>query len=127
MSKSMEGKPCILYFYPKDFSPTCTQEACKFRDNIEAFRELEIDVFGISRDSVEIHQKFQAENKLPFELLADQDGEVCQLYDAMIPVVRMPKRVTYLLDKDHKIVEVVSNMFSASAHIKDLITHLKKQ
>ena len=124
LSKDMAGKPCIIYFYPKDFTPTCTKEACNFRDNIDVFKGLNIDVLGISRDSVGVHHKFRKEYTLDFNLLADEDGAVCGLYKAVIPVVRMPKRITYLLDKDHKIAAVVNNMFSATAHIQELVDHL---
>lgn len=127
LSEDMKSKPCILYFYPKDFSPACTQEACKFKDNIETFREVDIDVLGISRDSVAIHRRFRAEHRLPFDLLADESGKVCTLYDAVIPIVRIPKRITYLLDKDHTIVEVVSTIFSLSAHVNNIIDHIKAQ
>ena len=126
LSKDMQGKPCILYFYPKDFTPVCTAEACSFRDNMEELKGLSIDVLGISRDSVEIHRKFQNEYELPFDLLADQKGEVCNLYDALVPIVKVPKRITYLLDKDHKIVQVVSNMFRADVHTKGMIESLKQ-
>ncbi len=125
LSKDMEGKPCILYFYPKDFSPVCTAEACGFRDVFEEFKKLSIDVIGISRDSVAVHQRFIKEHKLPFELLADEKGEVCALYDAMVPIVKVPKRITYLLDEDHKIVKVVNSMFRADIHAKGMVEQLK--
>lgn len=122
----LKNKPCILYFYPKDFTAVCTKEACSFQENMEVFQEMDIDVIGISKDSIETHHKFIKENQLTFELLADEKGEVCKLYDALIPLVRMPKRITYLVDSNHEIVEVVDNMFSATAHIQELIEHLKK-
>ena len=122
----LKDKPCILYFYPKDFTAVCTKEACSFQENMEVLQEMDIDVIGISKDSIETHHKFIEENQLTFELLADEKGEVCKLYDALIPLVRMPKRITYLVDSNHEIVEVVDNMFSATAHIQELIEHLKK-
>lgn len=127
LSINLKDKPCILYFYPKDFSPVCTKEACSFQDNISVFNDMKIDVVGISKDSVEIHRKFQKEHSLTFELLADENGKVCAAYDALIPLVRMPKRITYLLNSKHEVVEVVNNMFSPSAHIQELIAHLKKE
>ncbi len=80
----MKGKPCILYFYPRDFTPGCTREACGFRDQFAEFRGLDIDVTGISRDSVATHLKFKETHRLPFELLADEQGEVATLYKAAI-------------------------------------------
>lgn len=76
LSETLAGCPCILYFYPKDFTPGCTQEACDFRDNFSFFKELDIDVVGISKDTVATHKKFIETNKLPFELLSDEKGEV---------------------------------------------------
>lgn len=122
-----ENLPCIVYFYPKDFTPGCTEEACSFRDNHQVFGGLNINVFGISRDSVASHKKFKAQHQLPFELLSDKTGKVCKLYNALIPIVNMPKRVTYLIDEDCKIKAVYSDMFGARNHIKQMIAQLKVQ
>ena len=68
--------PCIIYFYPKDSTPGCTEEACSFRDGFSELRGLDINVFGISRDSMSSHQKFKKEHQLPFDLLTDKSGDV---------------------------------------------------
>lgn len=65
-----DNVPCIIYFYPKDFTPGCTEEACSFRDGFSELRNLDIDVYGISRDSISSHKKFRDEHKLPFHLLS---------------------------------------------------------
>ena len=124
-SQDLAGKSYILYFYPKDFTPGCTAEACEFRDQFEAFRELAIPVFGISRDSIESHLKFKAAHKLPFELLSDPDGKVCKAFDALIPLIKMPKRVTYLIDDSGKIAGVFSEMFESKGHIQAMLKKLK--
>ncbi|MFT6960752.1 MAG: peroxiredoxin Q/BCP [Flammeovirgaceae bacterium] len=126
LSKDLAGKPCIVYFYPKDFTPGCTKEACEFRDAFEEFRGLEIDIFGISRDSIESHDKFRAEHQLPFHLLSDKSGDVCKAYQSLIPFIGVPKRITYLLDKDHKIAAVNDSMFDAVGHIKNMIAKVKE-
>jgi thioredoxin-dependent peroxiredoxin len=127
LSESARGQGLILYFYPKDFTPGCTKEACEFRDQFELFRDLEIPVLGISMDSVVTHQKFRETHRLPFHLLADTEGEVCKLYDALIPIVKMPKRVTYLLDKNHKIAAVYSQLFGAEEHVRQMITQMQQR
>lgn len=127
LSENMKGKPGIIYFYPKDFTPGCTQEACDFRDNIAYFKQFDIDVVGISRDTIETHQRFKKEHDLPFELLADKTGDVCKKYEALLPIVRVPKRVTYLLDKDHKIVATFDNLFGAKKHIQEMISKVKSE
>lgn len=120
-----QNLPCIVYFYPKDFTPGCTAEACSFRDNHQLFKNLDIAVFGISRDSINTHKRFKAEHQLTFELLSDTSGKVCKSYDALIPIVGMPKRVTYLIDKLGIIRAVYSDMFGATNHIKSMISQLK--
>lgn len=125
-SKDLKGKSFILYFYPKDFTPGCTAEACEFRDKFEAFRALEIPVFGISRDSIDSHFKFKKAHNLPFELLSDSDGKICKAYDALIPLIKMPKRITYLVDDSGKIAGVFSDMFESKGHITSMLKNLKK-
>ena len=74
------GKKVILYFYPKDNTPGCTTEACDFRDNIKSLQSKGFVVIGISKDSVESHQKFKAKYELPFMLLADEEKTVLDKY-----------------------------------------------
>lgn len=126
LSQDLQGKAVILYFYPKDFTGVCTAEACEFRDQFEAFRELDIPVFGISRDDIPTHEKFKKAHRLPFELLSDESGKVCKAYDALIPLIKMPKRVTYLLDQEHKIAGVFSDMFESKGHIESMLKKLRK-
>lgn len=125
LSKEMKGKPCIIYFYPKDFTPGCTEEACTFRDAFSEFRNLKVSVFGISRDTISSHIKFKQQHNLPFELLSDLDGKVCRAYDALVPFIGIPKRVTYLLDADHKVAAVYQDMFGARKHIEKMLKEMK--
>ena len=125
--KDMNEKPCILYFYPKDFSVGCTNEACSFRDTFEVFHELNIKIIGISRDSMESHQKFKKTLNLPFDLLADEGGKVCALYKTQLPFVPLfTKRTTYLLDKKQIILAVYENIFSSKRHIKSMVEQVTK-
>lgn len=126
LKKDVLGKACIIYFYPKDYTKVCTAEACDFRDQFAAFRELDISVYGISRDSITTHLKFQKEFNLPFDLLSDQKGDVCKAYDALIPFVRMPKRITYLLDSNHIVQGVFANMFESKKHVDEMLSILQK-
>ncbi|TWG79646.1 peroxiredoxin Q/BCP [Cupriavidus gilardii J11] len=81
------GKTVVLYFYPKDNTPGCTNEAMDFRDNHDAFVKAGAVVFGISRDSLKSHENFKAKLELPFELISDTDEAVCALFD----VIKMKK------------------------------------
>ncbi|MEM6298086.1 MAG: peroxiredoxin [Bacteroidota bacterium] len=123
-----KGKPLVLFFYPKDFSPVCTKEACTFRDQFEAFRDLEVTVLGISRDDLETHHRFRDKHNLPFHLLADKSGKVSRLYKAQLPIVGMSSRVTYVLDGDHTIRLVIDGMAAlvdAEPHIKKSLEELR--
>lgn len=126
MSEDLWGKAFILYFYPKDFTRGCTAEACEFRDQFESFKGLNIPVFGVSKDSITTHQKFKKVHKLPFDLLSDPDGKVSKSYDALIPLINVPKRVTYLIDEKHEIAGVFSDMFESKGHIENMLIKLKK-
>ncbi len=77
---SKRGKKVLLYFYPKDMTPGCTQESCDFRDHWTMFQKQGVEVMGISKDSQATHQKFKAKHQLPFPLLVDDQGEVCKAY-----------------------------------------------
>lgn len=125
LNQNQKDKACIIYFYPKDFTSVCTKEACSFRDEFSVFKELDIDVIGISKDSIATHLKFQKANNLPFELLSDPSGDVIRAYKAMLPIIGVPRRVTYLLNKKHKIAAVLEDMFHADEHIKIMIQEVK--
>ncbi|MBY0566849.1 MAG: thioredoxin-dependent thiol peroxidase [Hyphomonadaceae bacterium] len=77
---TLKGKRAVLYFYPKDDTPGCTQEALNFTENAKAFAAAKVMVIGVSRDSVEKHDKFAAKHGLSVILAADEDGEVCERY-----------------------------------------------
>ncbi len=76
------GQTVILYFYPKDDTPGCTVEACDFRDNFMRLKSKRAVVLGVSRDSQDSHRKFKNKYELPFQLLVDSDGKLCEAYGA---------------------------------------------
>jgi peroxiredoxin Q/BCP len=119
--ESRRGKNTIIYFYPKDFTYGCSKEACSFKDEFQAFRNLEIDVFGVSKDSIESHKKFKSQYNLPFELLSDPHLRVAKLYDAKVPLINMTKRVTYLINRDLKIEAVYQDMMAFDRHVKQML------
>jgi peroxiredoxin Q/BCP len=125
LDKDAAGQPCIFYFYPKDFTPICTIEACEFRSTFEFFSALDVKVFGISKDNIETHHKFKEAYELPYDLLADPEGKVATLYDAYMPLIKFTKRVTYLLNADHNIVHISNNIFEDRAGIEQMIDQLK--
>ena len=91
------GHKVLLVFYPGDNTPVCTRQLCDYRDGIESFAGLGVEVVGISNDSAESHRKFRAKHNLPFTLLTDADLEVAALYDSK-GVLGM-KRSVFLVDE----------------------------
>lgn len=102
------GKWRIVYFYPKDDTPGCTKEACSFRDGQAKLQAAGAVVLGISVDSAESHRRFAEKHKLNFPLLADEDGKVSRQYGVLMDwhVLRMTRRVTFLIDPDGNINHV---------------------
>ena len=100
------GKKIVLYFYPKDFTPGCTAEACSIRDSYELFKTGGIPVFGISGGTAMLHQKFRGKHQLPFNILVDEKLDIAKLYDAYSKLNILGigvKRITYLIDEEGKI------------------------
>ena len=121
-----QGKPILLFFYPKNETRVCTQEACSFRDRHEQFLLLGVQVVGISRDSLESHKAFVRNRHLPYPLLSDEDGRVSKLYDAKIPLVGLSRRVTYLIGPKGKIEEVYDRLFEGEGHITHMLAYIHK-
>jgi peroxiredoxin Q/BCP len=80
----LQGRPVVLYFYPKDDTPGCTVEACEFRDSYDVFRERGAEILGVSPDDVASHGKFKSKYELPFTLLADPEHEVAEKYGVWV-------------------------------------------
>src|SRR5487761_58171 len=81
--KDAAGRALVIYFYPKDMTSGCTRESQDFRDLHAAFRKAGVEVVGASRDGVASHEKFKTKEARPFILLADEDEEVCKLFDVI--------------------------------------------
>ncbi|HKL77647.1 MAG TPA: peroxiredoxin [Gammaproteobacteria bacterium] len=80
---ALRGQPVVLYFYPRDDTPGCTQEGQEFRDLYPQFQKAGVEVLGVSRDSLASHEKFAAKHEFPFPLLADPDETVCNAYGVL--------------------------------------------
>lgn len=81
--KGFKGKPLVIYFYPKDNTPGCTQEGQDFRDLYPKFRKAGAEILGISRDSVRSHENFATKYEFPFALLSDSDEAACTAFDVI--------------------------------------------
>ena len=113
---SYRGHLVVLYFYPKDDTPGCTKEACRFRDGYADFTAAGIIVLGVSVDTVKKHAKFAEKYTLPFLLLADEDRIVVELYGVWAKKKFMGReymgilRTTFLIDQEGKIAKVYENV-----------------
>ncbi|UWF57646.1 thioredoxin-dependent thiol peroxidase [Staphylococcus hyicus] len=113
---SLKGKKVILYFYPRDNTPTCTTEACDFRDNLSYFNDLNVKVLGISGDSKRKHQNFIEKHQLTFDLLVDQDFElskaagVYQLKKTFGKETMGIVRTTFVIDEKGDVIDVIEKV-----------------
>ncbi|GIX33739.1 MAG: peroxiredoxin [Lysobacterales bacterium] len=96
--REARGRRLLLVFYPGDETPVCTAQLCDYRDGIEAFADLGVELIGISPDDAESHRRFREARALPFRLLSDPDGEVARRYGAW-GLFGM-KRAVFLVDRD---------------------------
>jgi peroxiredoxin Q/BCP len=103
----IEGNPLILYFYPADFTPGCTREACDLRDLHARILASGLRVVGISPQSPESHRRFRAEHALPFTLLSDEDKVAIKAYDVDGPLGIGVRRATFLIDARRRIADAV--------------------
>jgi len=103
----IEGNPLILYFYPADFTPGCTREACDLRDLHGRILASGLRVVGISPQSPESHRRFRAEHSLPFTLLSDEDKVAIKAYGVDGPLGIGVRRATFLIDARRRIADAV--------------------
>lgn len=99
LAERLEKHAVLLVFYPGDDTPVCTRQLCDYRDNLSVFRGLGVDVLAVNTQSLASHQKFAEKHDLPFPLLADEDGTVCEAYGAS-GLLGMTKRALFLIDRD---------------------------
>ena len=113
-------KNVVLFFYPKDFTRVCTAEVCGFRDMYEDLASKDTEVIGVSLDSDTSHEKFVQKYSVPYPLVADKDRTLAKSYEAiggLGSIIGITKRVTYLIDKQGKIVGAFDGTFDADPHL----------
>jgi peroxiredoxin Q/BCP len=126
----LKDGPAILYFYPADFTPGCTREACSIRDIHRELTRAGLTVAGISPQSPESHKRFREKHALPFTLLSDETKEVIKMFGVNGPLGFWVQRVTYLVDQNRAIIGRVKAHFSIAEHedfIKKAIEARKDQ
>jgi len=125
----LKGKTVVLYFYPKDMTPGCTQEACDFRDNWGAVKKKGAVVLGVSADPVKRHQAFKEKYELPFTLLSDESQKMLKSYGVWQKKKFMGRefmgivRTTLIIDKAGKIKKIWSPV-SVKNHVAEVLENL---
>ena len=119
-------KAIVLFFYPKDESPVCTKEACRFRDFHEDFHEAGAVVLGVSGDSAERHRAFADRRRLPYPLLVDSDGTLRRAFGVSRTLGLLPGRATYVIDRRGIVRLAVCVPFSAERHVDEALAAVRK-
>ncbi|HFL3242741.1 TPA: thioredoxin-dependent thiol peroxidase [Clostridioides difficile] len=127
-----KGKKVVVYFYPKDNTPGCTRQACAFRNAYDGFKKEDIQVIGISKDSIKSHQKFAEKHELPFILLSDPDLVAIKAFDVWKEKKMYGKtalgvvRATYIID-ENGIIEKVFKKAKPDTNAQEILEYLEKQ
>tara|TARA_B100000965_G_scaffold404891_1_gene437025 strand:- start:440 stop:907 length:468 start_codon:yes stop_codon:yes gene_type:complete len=130
-NKDFIGKNLVIYFYPKDSTPGCTVEGQDFRDSFKAFKKLNTEILGVSRDSIKSHENFKSKQEFPFELLSDSDEKICKAFD----VIKMKSmygkqylgidRSTFLIDANGKVVKEWRSV-KVKGHVQEVLEKVKE-
>jgi peroxiredoxin Q/BCP len=126
LSQFFGQKKVLIYFYPKDHTPGCTQEACDFRDQSLFFNHQQVEIIGISKDKPATHAKFKQKHQLPFRLLADENGDVCEAYGVINKKSLFGKtflgiqRSTFLID-EQGIIRAIWRKVKVKEHVEQII------
>ena len=126
-----KGKKVVLYFYPKDSTPGCTRQACAFAGAYDVYKEMGVEVIGISKDSMKSHQNFANKYELPFILLSDPELQAIQAYDVLKEKKLYGKvsmgvvRTTYVIDEEGMIEHVMPKV-KPDTNAEDVLAYLNQ-
>ncbi|WP_026476163.1 thioredoxin-dependent thiol peroxidase [Alkaliphilus transvaalensis] len=132
LSDFKDKNDVVLFFYPKDHTPGCTNEASEFRDYFKEFNAKGYTLLGISKDSLKSHIKFKEKLNLPFELLSDEERVVHELYGVLKPKKMFGKdvigtvRSTFIIDKNGKLVKEFRNV-KTTGHAEEILQFLTEK
>ena len=124
-------KRLILYFYPKDLTPGCTTESIEFNDSLSKIKKLKANVVGVSRDKINLHEKFIDKHGFKFPLISDADEKLCKSFDVIKEKSLYGRkymgvdRSTFILDKDGKILHAWRNV-KVKGHVDEVLNTLKE-
>ncbi len=128
--KDIKGHTTVLYFYPKDDTPGCTKEACDFRDNFSRLKKMGVRIYGISKDPLVKHEKFRKKFDLPFPLISDSEGSICESFGVCVEKSMYGRkymgidRATFLVDSDG-VIQQIWRKVKVPGHVDELISAIK--
>jgi peroxiredoxin Q/BCP len=126
-SEILRGNWLVLYFYPKAFTPLCTQETRRFRDNYDDLRSLGAEVVGISVDDLDTQCRFAQSNEVRFPLVTDRGKKISKSFGVLWPLIGIDRRVTFIIDPDGIIRAVFHHELQVSKHLDDVFNFLRRQ
>lgn len=124
---ALRGHPVVLYFFPKAFTPNCTAEAIRFRDNYPELRRLGAEVLGISTDGLDTQCRFATRHQVTFPLIGDADRRICRDYGVLWALIPLAKRVTFMIDEKGVIERVLHHEFQVSKHLDGVLQQLEQR
>ncbi len=126
--QDLRGRIVVLYFYPRAMTPGCTREGIRFNELYDEFEKLGVVILGVSTDPVEKNRKFAEKYGFRFKLLSDEDGSISERYGVLEVrgSVKSSKRTTFIIDRDGRIVKILSNIRPAEKHADLALEEVKK-
>lgn len=118
------GQPVVLYFYPHDFTPVCTREACGFRNEFDKFERTGAIILGVSPNTPESHARFAQRHHLPFRLLSDTDGKIRAAYGVKSFLGLVAGRVTFVIDAQGIVVHRFRGQYHSRRHVDEALQAL---
>ena len=124
---ALRGHPVVVYFFPKAFTMGCTVETKRFSDNYEQIKKLGAEIIGISADKFHEQCRFAVDNKAPFPLVGDEDKRICEAFGVLWPLIKIPQRITFVLDEEGVVRAVFHHEVQISRHLDDVREFLERR
>ena len=123
--ENLNGKWSVIFFYPKDESPGCTLQSCSFRDKYEEFKELGVQIFGVSSDSVSSDRKFKEKHNLQYSLLSDKGGILAKNLKLKKNLGLIAARVTLIINPERLIIYAHTSQLGVMGHVRKALNEIK--
>lgn len=125
--RELRGRPVVIYFFPRAFTMGCTHETRRFRDHYDELRALGAEIIGVSTDCFDTQCRFAGDNQLPFPLVGDESKRLCEAFGVLWPLIRIPQRITFVVDEEGIIRAVFHHEVQISRHLDDVLQFLTRR